>query len=356
MKALLFAFTCAFLLVCSTLEAVAQPTCRYSYPLSLDCPDISGDTVVLGLVVQLTDIDTKTGEQSEAKDLGGFPSGKVVIAVEDVLKGSAEPTIEFTVYGSCYGPIQEGRRHIFNFTKTANGYTNPKWSNSIDYLKPGERDNFLNAHRMLIRGERLATLFGTLRDKDLKPIEGITIVGEKDAEKFEAVTDSAGRYEFGELPVGEYKITPQLAPALRPAEYSEMRHAKPGDTARIHKEVPCGVRFDFFASHNGVISGRIEDAEGKPIHSASATLWQLDKGSKSPFKQSVPQTEYGPFVFADLPPGLYLIELIKVNTDGPWRSFYYPGVVNEKDAIIIDLTEGQELKGLFFKLPPPQNP
>lgn len=335
---------------CCTNEAVAQPTCRYSYPVALDCPNISGDTVVLGLVVQLIDIDIKTGEQSEAKDLGGFPSGRVVIAVEDVLKGSAEPTIEFTVQG-CYGPIQEGRRHIFNFNKTANGYTNPKWSNSIDFLKPTERDNFLNTHRMLIRGERLATLFGTLRDKDLKPIEGITIVAEKDAEKFEAVTDSAGRYDFGELPVGEYKVTPQLAPGLRPAEYSEMRHAKPGDTARIHQEVLCGVRFDFFASHNGVISGRIEDAEGKPVHSSSATLWRLDKGTKVPFKQSVPQTEYGPFEFADLPPGLYLIEIIKVGTDGPWRSFYYPGVVQEKDALIIDLTEGQKLKGLHFKLP-----
>ena len=105
-----------------------------------------------------------------------------------------------------------------------------------------------------------------------------------------------------------------------------------------------------------MISGRIEDAEGKPIHSSSATLWRLDKGTKVPFKQSVAQTEYGPFEFADVPPGLYLIEIIKVGTDGPWRSFYYPGVVQEKDALIINLTEGQKLSGLLFKLPPTPDP
>lgn len=352
MKALFFAFTCAVLLFSTTHEILAQ-TCRYTYPISLDCPDVSGDTVVLGRVVQLTDIDIETGKLSESKDLGGYPNGKVVVAVEDVLKGSADTFIEFTVHHTCYGPIREGSKHIFNLNKTPNGYTNPKWSNTIDYLTPSERDNFLNAHRVLIRGERLATLFGTLRDKEsLKPVDGITVVAEKDGEKFEALTDANGRYDFGELPEGDYKVHPVLAPALRPAEHGDMRHAKPGDTARIRRDAPCGVRFDFFALHNGVISGHIEDADGKPIHSSAATLWRLDKNSKTPFRQSVPQSEYGPFAFVDLPPGRYLIEVVMLNSRGPWPSFYYPGVANEKEAVIIELTRGQELSGLVFKLPP----
>ena len=81
MKALFFALTCAVLLFCTAHELLAQPTCRYSYPMSLDCPDVSGDTVVLGRVVQLTDIDIETGIQSESKDLGGYPNGKVLCAV-----------------------------------------------------------------------------------------------------------------------------------------------------------------------------------------------------------------------------------------------------------------------------------
>ena len=134
----------------------------------------------------------------------------------------------------------------------------------------------MNAHRALIRGERLRTVFGTLQNKDgLGPIEGVTVVAEKDGEKFEAVTDSEGRYEFGELPEGEYKVQPLLAPALRPAEHSERPHAKPGDTARILRNTLCGVRLDFIALHNGVISGRIEDSDGEPIHASSATLWRF---------------------------------------------------------------------------------
>ena len=106
----------------------------------------------------------------------------------------------------------------------------------------------------------------------LTPIEGITVVAEKDDVKVEAVTDARGRYEFRELPEGEYKVHPLLAPALRPAEISDMRHAKPGDTARIHRSILCGVRLDFFALHNGVVQRTYRGAEGKPFFVSSPQL------------------------------------------------------------------------------------
>ena len=351
MKTFLFVFTCTVLLVLGSQEAVAQPTCRYSYPTSLDCPDVSGNTVVLGRVVRLTDIDRETGVQSETKDLGGFPQGKVVIAVEEVFKGSADAFIEFTVHGSCYGPIQEGRKHIFNLHKTPNGYSNAHWSNTIDHLTPSERDKFLSAHRALIRSERVSTLFGTLRALDgLTPIEGVTVVAEKDDVKVEAVTDATGRYEFRELPGGEYKVQPLLAPALRPAKISEIRHANPGDTASVHRDALCGVRLDFIAMHAGVISGRIEGPDGKPFDVSTATLWRFDKEAKISFRQGVRQNEPGAFSFVDLPSGRYMIQVI-TRANGRSLSFYYPGVVYEQDAQMIDLTVGQEMIGLVFILP-----
>jgi hypothetical protein len=352
MKTFLVAFTCTLLLFWAGHDAMAQPGCLHSYPVSLDCPDISGDAVVLGRVVRLTSIDREAGEQVERKSLDTFPQGKVVVAVEEVFKGSADAFIEFTVHGGCYGPIQVGSKHIFNFYKTPNGYSNPKWSNSIDHLTPSELDKFLNGHRALIRGERVSTLFGKLRALDgLTPIEGITVVAEKDDVKVEALTDATGRYEFRELPEGEYKVQPLLAPALRPAEISDMRHAKPGDTAYIRRDAVCGVRLDFIAQHAGVIGGRIEGPDGKPFDVSIATLWRFDKEAKISYRLGKPQNEPGVFSFVDLPPGRYMIQVI-TRGNGRSTSFYYPGVIYETDTQMIDLTVGQEMTGLVFKLPP----
>lgn len=352
MKTFLLAFTCIVLLVLAGHDVSAQPGCRYSYGLSLDCPDISGDTIVLGRVVRLTDIDRETGVHSDVKDLGSYPEGKVVIEVEEVLKGTADSLIEFTGHGGCYGPIEVGRRHIFNLNKTPNGYTNPHWSNPIDHLRTGEPEKYLNGLRALIRGERTSWLFGTLRAYDgLLPIEGITVVAERDGEKSEAVTDANGRYEFRDLPDGEYKVQPLLAPALRPAEISNIRHAKPGETAIVHRSILCGARLDFIAQHSGIISGRLEGPDGKPFDVSTATLWRFDKDAKISYRFGKPQNEPGVFTFVDLPAGRYMIQVIS-RGNGRSTSFYYPGVIYETDTQMIDLTVGQEMTGLVFKIPP----
>jgi carboxypeptidase family protein len=351
MKIFLFVFTCAVFLVPGSQEVSAQPGCRYSYPISLDCPDISSDTVVLGRVVRLTDIDRETGIHSDAKDLGGWPQGKVVVEVEEVFKGSADTFIEFTLDGSCYGPIKVGSKFIVSLYKTPNGYSNPHWGD-VSYMEPSERNKFLNALRALIRGERLSKLFGTVRGLDgLGPIEGITVIAEKDGQKFEAVTDTKGRYDFRDLPDGEYKVQPLLAPALRPAEIDQMRHAKPGDSATVDRGTLCGVRMDFLAQHAGVISGYIEGPDGKPFDVSTATLWRFDKEAKISFRLGQPEKEPGVFSFVNLPPGRYMIQVIS-RANGRSTSFYYPGVIYETDTQMIDLTVGQELTGLVFRIPP----
>lgn len=354
MKRFFFAAVCTLLLSCP-IEAAAQPTCAFSYPVSLDCPDSSGDTVVLGRVATLTHINPQTGEESQTRALGFYPRGRVVAAVEEVFKGSAGAVIEFTVHGGCYGPIEEGRRYIFNIYRTSGGYTNQRWSGTLDYLTRSDATKFRDALRSLIRGERLSNLFGTLRDRErLQAIQGITVVAEKNGLKFRARTDATGRYEFRKLAEGEYKVYPLLSPALRPVEYSGLRHARPGDTARVLKNAACGVRLDFMASYNGVISGRVDGPDGKPFASAAAILLKFDSESKSPtqYREYIRQNEPGTFSFVDLPPGRYLIEVF--TPAGPGRAwiFYYPGVVYQRDARIINVAGGQRVTGIIVKLPP----
>ena len=121
MKILLFVFTCTALLILGSQEVYAQPGCRYSYGVSFECPDISGDTVVLGRVVRLTDIDRETGVHNDAKDLGGWPEGTVLIEVEQVFKGTAEAFIEFTVAGVFSFVDLPPGRYMIQVISRANG-------------------------------------------------------------------------------------------------------------------------------------------------------------------------------------------------------------------------------------------
>lgn len=355
MKLLLF-FACVLFLFCAREQAAAQPRCSFSIPVSLECANPAGDAIVLGRVVNLTHINPQTGEQSESESLGNDQAGTAVVAVEELLKGSASETFEFAVRSGCIGSLDKGKRYIFNMFKSSNGYSTHGWS-YIDHMSEDDKFKFLSMLRGLIKGERLSSLYGTVREqRSFNPIEGITIVAEKDDVKFEVLTDATGRYEFNPLPEGEYKVYPLLSAALRPAEDGRVQHARPGDTALVHKDLVCGIRLDFLASYTGAISGRVHGPDGNPFAAIGAVLYRYEGDSRSLYREYVRQLEPGAFSFVDLQPGRYLIIVNIPGKPGHSPGFFYPGVVYEKDAQIIDLTEGQQVTGLILKLPPPRNP
>ncbi|HKP37928.1 MAG TPA: carboxypeptidase-like regulatory domain-containing protein [Pyrinomonadaceae bacterium] len=358
MNVKLFVPLCVVLLCMA--EVAAQPTCFASYGISPDCPNIDGDVVFLGRVVSLTAINRQTGERTESDTLNGYLYGEVAVTVEELLKGEASGVVEFRIRAGCYGMIERDKKYIFNLSGPPGDY-HAKWSGAIDYMEESAIAKLLSTIRAHIRGEQQPRIFGTLyNDSRRGPINGTTVVADNYGAKFEAGTDSEGRYEFRELPEGEYKVYPLLPTWL--VLYDDDKKTwgvKRYISVRILGNGPCGTRVDFTATDTGVISWRLESAAGKPVTCYRVNLIRLDYESrKEPYYVSyindpALDTDYS---FEHLSPGRYLIYLQVVDIDrNISTSFYHPGVWDERDARGIDLGEGQKLDGVTIKLALPED-
>lgn len=350
---------CLLLLLLCSARAAAQPGgCRWTYPISLECPEISGHTVFLGRVLSLTELEATSGNDAPTDLVTLMPRSRAVVAIEQLFKGEAGAVIELTMNRRCYGRIETGKRYIFNLGRDQAGNYYPAWSNALEDLPEGGEEKLLRRIRAVMRKERQSPILGTITNVERRhPLPGVVVVAEKGEEKFEARTDAEGRYEFSELPDGEYKVYPILSPALRPAENEQHQYAKPGQTTVINGAV-CSTRLDFTALYVGVISGQIEDAEGKPFATAWATLWRFDDVTDSTYlyAEFARQVEPGAFLFTNVAPGRYLIAAYVPGDEQRTPGFYYPGVVYQKDAHVIQLAEGQSATGLIVTIPPPRKP
>lgn len=336
----------------------AQPTCFFTHRLSHDCPDTSGALVFLGRVVSLTERDTQTGAETETDRLNGYLRGTTVVAVEELFKGEAGASVELRLDRGCYGRLEKGKTYLFNLGRTPETHDPFHWSEEWDYLSEEEAAKLREAIRANVGGERQPRLYGIVRHAERhSPVVGLTVVAERDGARFETHTDDAGRYEFGELPDGEYKVYPLLPPSLRPPD--DPRDGRPrerhDDTAHVLNAALCGARQDFGVLDTGSISGRVVDADGQPFVSAGVSLSRFDGRSSLPSlayaKETLMHKREGNFAFVNLPPGRYLIEVIMPGDGRSWPVLYYPGVVYQKDASVIDLKPGEKLADLVVKLP-----
>lgn len=334
----------------------AQPTCFVSGPLWLDCPYRGSETFFLGRVLSLKGFDDQTGAEYEADRLGSYPRGKVVVAVEEAFKGDVGAVFEFEVHGRCYGHIEKGRRYLFEQGVTGGGrYT---WAEAPHYESEAEQTKFLDSLRALVKGVRQPRLYGVVRHAERRsPFEGLTVVAERDGAQFETRTDDQGRYEFAELPEGEYKVYPLLPPSLAPPD--DPRDGKPrtrhDNTAHVHGTAVCGTRQDFEMLDTGSISGRLVDADDQPFVAAGVSLSRFNGQSSLPSlayaKEVLMHKREGNFSFVNLQPGRYILEIILPGDGRSWPVLYYPGVVYQKDARVIDLKPGEKLTGLVVNLP-----
>lgn len=345
------------LLFCAA-ETRAQPTCFVTRVLSADCPDTSGDLVFVGRVVSLKTTDEKTGVETETDALNGYPRGRAVIAVEELFKGEAGAVVELPIRGGCYGRISKDKRYVFNLPRELDGSRTYHWSGELDDLPEDEAAQLFEAIRANLRGERQPRLYGVLRHADRHGfIAGITVVADRDGVKFESLTDAVGRYEFRELPEGEYEVYPLLPPSLSPPD--DPRDGQPRErhdnSVRIYRDTACGTRQDFTAQDTGSISGRVVDADGKPFVLAGVSLRSfLDRSGFASLisaKERLTHKREGNFSFVNLPPGRYLVEITVPGDERGTPTFYYPGVVYQKDARVINLAAGAKVTDIVIKIP-----
>ena len=174
-----------------------------------------------------------------------------------------------------------------------------------------------------------------------------------------ARTDEDGRFRFDALAAGHYRIIP-LAPALVSAN-------NPLEQSETSVNVASGEAvegIDFALVRGGVITGRVTDADGRPIIAKYVKLMFMDASGqkRTDINYQGPQYETddrGIYRIYGLPAGRYLVSL-GVEKDGDVRDdnfeygyyirTYHPNVTDESKAKTVELSEGSEATGVDITL------
>jgi protocatechuate 3,4-dioxygenase beta subunit len=182
-----------------------------------------------------------------------------------------------------------------------------------------------------------------------------------------ATTDNEGRYRLSGLAAGTYQVTP-LAPTMVAAvnNFDYRIYYGAGKSVMLNESESVDD-IELSLLHGAVITGRITDAEGKPVIEEQIRLSFVDQSGQQMASGSGYATNYlmyrtddrGIYRLYGLPPGFYKVSVGRdaANPDGMGSiqgSFYlrtfYPDTGDIAKAKVIELTEGSEATNIDIKL------
>lgn len=175
-----------------------------------------------------------------------------------------------------------------------------------------------------------------------------------------ARTDEDGRFRFDALADGEYRLFP-LAPALVNSNFSIFGQSETPVNI-IDGEAVEGINFALV--RGGVITGRVMDADGRPLVAKYVRLSVVDASGKirGDYGYQGPGFETddrGVYRIYGLPAGRYLVSLgvekDAANVDysydyGYYTRTFHPNVTDESKAKAIEVSEGSEATGVDITL------
>ncbi|MFL6228822.1 MAG: collagen binding domain-containing protein [Pyrinomonadaceae bacterium] len=172
-----------------------------------------------------------------------------------------------------------------------------------------------------------------------------------------ATTDKAGRYRFAGLAPGRYAVQP-AAPGLFVAD--EVRYGQPGKSVLVQEgEAASGVDFDLVPV--GRISGRVTDADGRPVAGQYVKLSAAGDGGYP--RQFVPRdqsqsvtNESGAYRFDGVPAGRYLVSVGRAHAEALtgergaphfyYALSYHPAAAEASAAEAVEVPAGGEVEGV----------
>ena len=196
-----------------------------------------------------------------------------------------------------------------------------------------------------------------------KPVAGFAVLLMKEYTdpRFEpafakATTDQDGHFQVARLPAGRYRVLVYAG-----AYYSDTEPRYPTDQGKAimlaEGESVEGVEIDL--RRGGVITGRVSDAQGRPLVQQMVTLSRLDaKGRKLPFYsmnfRMLQTDDRGVYRVYGLPAGRYLVAVghdarSGLGTGGGNAYYpltYYPAETDEAKATVVEVTDGGEASGV----------
>jgi protocatechuate 3,4-dioxygenase beta subunit len=170
-------------------------------------------------------------------------------------------------------------------------------------------------------------------------------------------TDQDGHFQLMRLPAGNYRVL-----AFAPAYCLETEPRYPTDEGKsvMLAEGESVDGMEITLRRGGVITGRVSDAQGRPLVQQMVTLARVDPNGRR--QQPVYAMNFrmmqtddrGVYRVYGLPAGRYLVSLgVDTRTGGRigggnmyYARTFHPGVADESKATVVEVTEGGEATGV----------
>jgi protocatechuate 3,4-dioxygenase beta subunit len=174
-------------------------------------------------------------------------------------------------------------------------------------------------------------------------------------------TDEDGGYRFKGVAPGSYDVIPSAPALVLP---KQGRYGQPGKTVMIEAgEATEGV--DFALTEGGVITGRVTDADGRPVVEEAVSLNKTDEQGRMrqfipPNYESLITDDRGMYRVYGVPAGRYLISAgtpygpTRGNRREYFKETFHPGVTDRAKAVSVEVKEGAETSGVDIVLGRPQ--
>jgi hypothetical protein len=216
------------------------------------------------------------------------------------------------------------------------------------------------------RGGAPGTISGRVEREEGEGLRGIVValLSADPATRFRVVTkaktDADGRYTLSDVPPGRYWVLPQ-APAY---VLTGAADTYPPGRQVIVEAGEVVSNFDIKLARGGVITGRVTDADGKPLVSEHViiTLARPNRDESPGAMRMYSETtdDRGIYRIYGLPAGGYRVSAGRGDEGGVWagpngsyRRVFYPGTTAESEAKVVEVSAGGEVEDVDITLGKP---
>lgn len=323
------------------------------------------------------------GKVTASKDVGyeeeSSRGGKYTVnerhflfTVEETLKGDKSESIYINVGridSSCYQGFTVGETYLVYAYGESAGVLGSGACTRTNHIRWAQDD--LHYIRSLLKGVPEPRIYGSVRrvGNDLKgddslidPMEGIKIIVEGEKRRYETTTDKQGFFSLGGVPDGKYKVRPVLPKKYMSYFPGEEEFILGSGEAVVFERIQTGATAyaRFSIGWNNGVSGRVLDADGRPVERAVVRLLPVGRATDklTPWYENIADHlgEDSKYHLQGKTPGQYLLvaEVYAPFISGinPART-YYPQSATPEKAQVITINESGELS-LDIKLLPGQ--
>lgn len=215
-----------------------------------------------------------------------------------------------------------------------------------------------------VAGDPSASISGRVTIAD-KPAPGIRVIASLPS-SFDkrivgkATTDQDGNYRITRLAAGRFIVAPVARAFVKSSQIADPNHLSRPLNVSAGEEI---TNIDFKLIRGGVITGRITDADGSPIIGEAVTVLpmktQETDNSATVLSNNARLTDdRGVYRIYGLFPGTYKVSVGQAKPErtggifrsgSPYVQTFYPGVIEESKATLVEIKEGAEAKDIDIR-------